>query len=255
MTRWSVLASLLVSAAALAAQQPMDVAAGQRLFAANCAVCHGADGTGATTPVNLTRGEFKHGASGEELFNTISKGVPGTEMPGSFLSPGEIRQVVEFVQSLARPAGSSSGAADPSRGEALFHAKGCLSCHRVTEDLSHGDVIRFGPSLYRIGNRRSFVVLQNAIPRVHGGLAEFHWRVAAVTKSGSRVVGTRLNEDTFSIQLRDADNNLVSLLKHDLRELKVEQGDPMPAFPNTLSAAEVNDLAAYLAALRSADSR
>jgi mono/diheme cytochrome c family protein len=244
-----------VSAATLAAQQPVNVAAGQRLFAANCAVCHGPDGAGATAPINLTRGEFKHGGSGEELFNTISKGIPGTEMPGSFLSPAEIRQVVAFVRSLAGSAGSSSSAGDPSRGQALFHGKGCLSCHQVTENLSHGDVIRFGPSLYRIGDRRSSTVLQNVIPRVHGGLAEFHWKVTAVTKSGNRIVGTRLNEDTFSIQLRDADNKLISLLKQDLRELKVEQGDAMPAFPNSLTAAEVNDLAAYLATLRSAASR
>jgi putative heme-binding domain-containing protein len=233
----------------------VNTAAGQRLFAANCAVCHGPDGTGGTARVNLTRGEFKRGGSDEELFNTISKGVPGTEMPGSFLSAGEIRQVVTFVQSLARPAGSFSGAGDTTRGEALFRGKGCLSCHRVTEDQSHGDVIRFGPSLYRVGDRRSLAALRNAIPRVHGGLAEFHWKVTAVTKSGSRVVGTRLNEDTFSVQLRDADNNLVSLLKRDLKELKVEQGEAMPAFPTSLSAAEVNDLAAYLATLRGRDSR
>lgn len=253
---WSILASLLVSGAALAAQQPADVAAGQRLFAANCAVCHGADGTGATSPINLTRGEFKHGGSDQELFNTISKGVPGTEMPGSFLNPSEIQQVVEFVKALARPAGRSSGAGDPSRGEVLFRGKGgCLPCHRVTEELSHGDVIRFGPSLYGIGERRTVTVLQNAIPRLHGALSEFNWKVTAVTKSGARVAGTRLNEDTFSIQLRDSNNNLVSLLKKDLGELKVDQGDLMPAFPSMLSAAEVSDLAAYLATLRKGDSR
>ena len=255
MTRWSVLASLLVSVAALPAQQPADIAAGQRLFAANCAVCHGPDGTGATTPVNLTRGQFKHGGSDEELFNTISKGIPGTEMPGSFLNPSEIRQVAEFVQSLARSAGPGA-AGDRSRGEELFRGKGgCLPCHRVTEELSHADVIRLGPSLFGIGDRRSVTVLQSAIPRVHRGLSEFNWKVTAVTKSGSRVAGTRLNEDTFSIQLRDADNNLVSLLKRDLGELKVEQGDPLPAFPSALSAAEVSDLAAYLATLRRAGSR
>ena len=249
MMRRSVFASLLASGAALLAQQPADIATGQRLFAANCAVCHGADGTGATSPINLTRGEFKHGGSDQELFTTLSKGIPGTEMPGSFLNPGEIRQVVAFVKALASVPGRSGGAGDAARGEAVFRGEGgCLPCHRVSEGTSHGDV--FGPSLHGIGDRRSLAVLQNAIPRVHGGLSEFHWKVTAVTQSGARLTGIRLNEDTFSVQLRDADNNLVSLLKKDLKELKIEQGDPMPAFPSDLSAAQVNDLAAYLATLR-----
>ena len=219
-------------------------------------MCHGPDGTGATAPVNLRRGEFKHGGSDQQLFQTISTGIPGTEMPGSFLNPSEIKQVVAFVQSLAGGAGRFGGAGDASRGEAFFRGKGgCLPCHRVTEDLSHGDVLRLGPSLYGIGDRRSVAVLESTIPRVHFGLAEFRWKVTAATKSGARVEGMRLNEDTFSIQLRDSGNHLVSLLKKDLDELKVDQGDALPALPSGLSPAEVNDLAAYLATLRGRDTR
>jgi mono/diheme cytochrome c family protein len=246
-----ILAFAFSAGTTLLAQQPEGLAAGQRLFAANCAVCHGVDGTGATTPVNLTRGQFKHGGSDQELFETISKGIPGTEMPGSFLKPGEIRQVVAFVQSLARGAGQPAGAGDATRGAELFRGKGgCVSCHGVTEQSSHGDATRVGPNLYGIGERRSGAVLQNTIPRIHRGLADFNWKVTAVTKAGARVVGTRLNEDTFSIQLRDSKNSLISLLKKDLAEWKVEEGERLPAFPSTLSAAEVSDLAAYLVTLR-----
>jgi hypothetical protein len=85
---------------------------------------------------------------------------------------------------------------------------------------------------------------------VHSGLAEFHWQVTAVTQSGKRVAGTRLNEDTYSIQLRDAGNNLVSLVKKVLKELNIERGDPMPVFENSLSHNEISDLAAYLSTLR-----
>jgi mono/diheme cytochrome c family protein len=247
----SILLVLSLSAASLLAQQQDELAAGRRLFAANCAVCHGVDGTGATTPVNLARGQFKHGGSDQDLFDTISKGVPGTEMPGSFLNPSEIRQVVAFVQSLARTGGQPGGAGDVARGEALFRGKGgCVACHSVSEESSHGDATRLGPNLYGIGGRRSLPVLENTIPRIHSSLAEFNWKVTAVTKSGARVVGARLNEDTFSIQLRDPNNNLVSLLKKDLAEWKVEEGERLPAFPSTLSAAEVSDLATYLVSLR-----
>lgn len=252
--KWTALAIALLSASALAAQQQADVVAGQRLFASNCAVCHGADGTGGTSPVNLARGGFKHGGSDQELFATISKGVPGTEMPGSFLNPSEIRQVVEFVQALAGLSPSGGGAGDVARGESLFRGDGgCLPCHRITEEGSHAGGIQLGPNLFAIGDRRSFVTLRNSILRVHNGLAEFQWQVTAVTQSGKRVAGTRLNEDTHSIQLRDSGNNLVSLLKKDLKEFQIERGDPMPAFESGLSDAQVSDLAAYLSTLRRAD--
>jgi putative heme-binding domain-containing protein len=248
---WTTLAIALLSASVLAAQQPADAAAGQRLFASNCAVCHGADGTGGTSPVNLARGDFKHGGSDQELFDTITKGVPGTEMPGSFLNPSEVKQVVEFVQALASLSEQPAGAGDAARGESLFRGKGsCLPCHRITEEGSHGGGIQLGPNLFAIGDRRNFLTLRNSIRRVHSGLAEFHWQVTAVTQSGKRVAGTRLNEDTYSIQLRDAGNNLVSLVKKDLKELNIERGDPMPVFENSLSHNEISDLAAYLSTLR-----
>jgi putative heme-binding domain-containing protein len=242
---------MLISALPVAAQQPADVTAGQRLFAANCVVCHGQEGTGGTSPVDLTRGQFKQGGSDQELFNTISNGVPGTEMPGSFLSPGEIKQVVEYVKTLARPMAGSGGEGDPAQGAALFRGKGgCLPCHRISPEGSHSEGIQLGPNLYSIGDRRTFSMLQSSILRAHNVLSQFRWKVTALTKSGQRVTGTRLNEDTHSVQLRDANNNLVSLLKANLQEFRVEQGDPLPAFQRDLSPAEVNHLAAYLATLR-----
>lgn len=241
----------LLFSGVLAAQQPADAAAGQRLFEANCAVCHGADGTGGTSPVNLARGEFKHGGSDQELFNTISKGVPGTEMPGSFLNAGEIRQVVEFVQSMAGSSAPRGGRGDTARGQALFRGEGgCVACHLVTDEGSHGGGAQLGPNLYGVGDRRTVSSLYDAVERIHRGMAEFYWQVTAVTQSGDRVAGRRLNEDTFSVQLRDSRNNLVSLLKKDLKELKVERGQPLPAFPNWLSVAQISDLAAYLSTLR-----
>ncbi len=254
-TKWAVPAATLLFASALAAQQSADMAAGKRLFEANCAVCHGVDGTGGTSPVNLARGEFKHGGSDAELFDTISKGVPGTEMPGSFLKPGEIRQVVEFVQALGNPFVSPGTGGDAGRGQELFAGSGgCAACHSVVEEGSHAGAL-FGPNLYGIGDRRSVEDLIDSIPRVHRGLAEFRWTVSAVKQSGEKVAGLRLNEDTYSIQLRDGENTLVSLLKKDLKELKVERSGRLPVFDDGLSASNVGDLAAYLATLRRSGSR
>ncbi len=72
---------------------------GRSLFKERCAGCHGARGTGVATkvlkddwgfrtwPRNLTKGwTFKFGNSPEEIYRTVTVGIPGTQMP-SFSDP------------------------------------------------------------------------------------------------------------------------------------------------------------------------
>jgi mono/diheme cytochrome c family protein len=62
--------------------------------------------------------------------------------------------------------------------------------------------------------------------------------------------GARVNEDTFTIQLRDSNNELHSYRKADLRQVEKEFGkSAMPSFKDRLSASDVNDLVAYLSSL------
>src|SRR5437867_4135246 len=61
------------------ARNPAAIQAGQQSFMARCAFCHGTDGKGTGRGSNLTRGTWAHGGRDSELFNTIKKGVPGTE--------------------------------------------------------------------------------------------------------------------------------------------------------------------------------
>jgi mono/diheme cytochrome c family protein len=73
---------------------------GAQVFAASCARCHGADGSGGTGP-QLSQGavvqDFPDVAD-EIAFVTKGRG----SMPsfGGQLSPGEIRQVVDFTRTL-----------------------------------------------------------------------------------------------------------------------------------------------------------
>jgi cytochrome c oxidase cbb3-type subunit III len=65
------------------------------------------------------------------------------------------------------------------------------------------------------------------------------------------VRGLRINEDTFTLQLRDADNRLYSFRKQDLKELKRDSsGSLMPSYKTVFSPTEIDDLIAYLASLR-----
>ena len=84
-----VLGLLLAAAASLAAQGS-DVEAGWQLFRAHCAVCHGLDGAAAPA-ADLRRGQFRRGSSYEDLFRTISNGIPGTPMPGMNFTGYQLR--------------------------------------------------------------------------------------------------------------------------------------------------------------------
>jgi len=78
----------------------------------------------------------------------------------------------------------------------------------------------------------------------------FAW-MAATGAAGEAVRGVRVNEDTFTIQLKDARGRFYSFRKSELKELRrLEHETPMPAYQGQLAGAELEDLVAYLAGLR-----
>jgi putative heme-binding domain-containing protein len=110
-----------------------------------------------------------------------------------------------------------------------------------------------GPDLTEIGERRSAEFLQESILRPEHNVLPRHWRVQAVAKDGKRYTGTRLNEDTYSLQLRQDDGRLVALMKEDLTEFRLDKSTSMPSYADRLVEAEVNALVAYLSTLEGRD--
>ena len=84
-------------------------AAGGELFAANCAICHGASGDGRglrregmnPPPANLTLLAWSEETSGSRVYQVIRSGVPGTAMPSwSTLDDRDIWELVAYITSL-----------------------------------------------------------------------------------------------------------------------------------------------------------
>jgi mono/diheme cytochrome c family protein len=67
------------------------------------------------------------------------------------------------------------------------------------------------------------------------------------------VTGVRLNEDTYSYQIRDINGRLRALAKEELIEHEVVRTSAMPSFRGKLGEAELEDLVAYLAGLDGAE--
>ena len=70
--------------------------------------------------------------------------------------------------------------------------------------------------------------------------------VRVVTKDGRTIRGRRLNEDTYTVQLIDDQERLLSLVKADLKEFVVETTAPMPSYQGRLTTDEMADVMAYL---------
>jgi len=108
------------------AEDPEAMRMGMRLFANNCAVCHGSDGGGAWGYPNLTNGDWQWGSSPERIFQSIYDGRRAV-MPAWSNSLGEqgIGDVTEYVLSLA---GREYDEDRAERGSTVY-ARNCASCH------------------------------------------------------------------------------------------------------------------------------
>jgi cytochrome c oxidase cbb3-type subunit III len=224
---------------------PQDLARAKQLFEAQCSPCHGIQGTGGKG-ANLARPTLKHAADDTALFSVIQNGIDDTGMPGAWqMTDREIWLVIAHVRSLGRVAVEKLPG-DPAKGKALFEAHGCSGCHMLK-----GSGGSLGPELDEVGARRSAQRLRQCLLDPGSALPDGFVMVHAVLNDGSTLEGIRVNEDSFTIQLRDLANHFHSLRKQQLRALDYKtNATPMPSFRDKLSPIELDNLVAYLAGLR-----
>ena len=244
-TAWILCAISLAAQEHAGQYSQADIERGSRIYSANCVPCHGPNGD-LVHNVDLRSGKFRHAASEEELGRVIAAGIPGTAMPPHKFDPSELSWIVAYVRSMGGDASTVLLSGNSSRGEAVFRGKGgCLSCHRV-----NGEGSRLAPDLSEIGAVRTPERLRRSLLDPTAAMLPMHRSVRAVTLDGKVVTGRRLNEDTYSVQLVDSEEHLVSLMKADLREYKVIPASPMPSYRGKLAADELADLLAYLLSLK-----
>jgi mono/diheme cytochrome c family protein len=99
------------------ASTPASIAAGKRVYDANCAACHGNRAQGAVKagitisiieeqrgrqPPDLTDGQADHGSSDGDIFRVIKRGLLPTMMPGfdGSIPDREIWNIVNYLRSL-----------------------------------------------------------------------------------------------------------------------------------------------------------
>jgi len=108
------------------ARNPQAMAVGERLFANNCAACHGADAKGSKGFPNLTDTDWLWGGSPERINETITQGRQGMMPPiaAAVGSPEDVRNVAQYVLSLS---GSAHNSIAAEFGRPKFAV--CAACH------------------------------------------------------------------------------------------------------------------------------
>src|SRR5262249_37287103 len=132
------------------------------------------------------------------------------------------------------------------RGRTALESKGdCFRCHRIGAQGS-----RVAPDLSDIGAIRGAASLLRSLTDPVSQMMPINRPVRAVTRDGKVINGRRLNEDTYTVQLMDDQERLVSLTKADLREFTVLTTSPMPSYKGRFSDDEIADVVAYLLTLK-----
>jgi mono/diheme cytochrome c family protein len=153
--------ALFAGALGLRAQHsftPIDVEDGGRLYRANCAICHGAQGDG-IAGIDLGHGKFRRAKNDDDVAAIIRTGIAGTAMPPTTFSDFQALTVVAYLRSIAAATGTGTSGGDQVRGKAIYNGKGgCAGCHRI-----RGEGSRNGPDLSDIGNLRLAGELERSV--------------------------------------------------------------------------------------------
>ncbi len=222
-----------------------DIAAGRTIYASQCQLCHGPNGE-QVNGVDLRRGRFKRSVSDEDIAAVITNGISSAGMPPFTLRPAEITSLLAFIRAGFDPSGVAVKVCNVSRGKALYAGKGqCSSCHRI-----NGAGPRVAPDLSDVGAGRSPAALQRSLLEPTAAMWPINKPVRLVTSDGREIKGRRLNEDTYTVQIIDDQERLLSFDKAALKTYELGRTSPMPSLDKTFTADEIADLIAYLLSLK-----
>lgn len=233
---------------------PFDIRAGANYFERQCSRCHGFDAKGndEVGAPDLT-GRLRRASSSAGIFNILREGISGTAMMAvdPTVPDAQLWQLAAYIESLSSDPTNVVLAGSATAGEALFNGAGdCRSCHLVG-----GEGGRLGPDLSAVGQRLSPEELLLALVEPSASVAPRWWTLSVEDKSGRRVSGLRMNEDSFSVRLMDSDARLWSFPRAQLTSIERSEASTMPSYASRFNDEQIDDLVAYLFSLASHSDR
>ena len=239
------------------AQSPLDeltaadLAEGEKIFKVHCARCHGIAGQGGEGS-NLVRSKLKYATDDQALIDLLDEGIPGTGMPAIWtLDEQQTTQVAGYVRTLGELEAEEMPG-NPGRGKDIYQKSGgCPACHIIA---GHG--IGIGPELTHVGDQRGLDYLRQSLTDPAATQSQTmgyqNYLTVRVKSLQAEVEGLRVNEDAFTIQVRDMSGTIHSFRKDELTEFeKIFAHSLMPEYSAALSDEDMDDLISYMMSLRS----
>lgn len=234
------------------APDPVAAERGEKLYAPNCAFCHGARANGASGPDLIRSPLVLHDDKGELIGSLLREGRPDKGMPAfPGLTPAQVSDLAQFLHlriELAANRGlykvENVVTGDAKAGETYFDGAGqCRSCHSPTGDLAG------------IGARLQPVELQSAFlwpgsptgERRRGASGN---QITVTQVSGQSISGTVKRLDDFEVSIYDSSGNYHSWPRD---EVKVAFKNDLAAHRRLLDRytdADIHNLLAYLVTLK-----
>jgi len=212
------------------------LAHGERVFSASCESCHGPRGSGGFGPP-LDR----VGVLDDAVFRRVIREGAPRGMPAIPLSDSDIAAVLQYLRRLPQEASATTRVGDPKRGAQLVAHQGCRRCHTLEGAGGH-----LGPRLDGIAGARGVAHLRTALVDPRAAIEPQYRGVRLVDAAGKTYVGVLLNEDADWIQIRTESDQLLSFEKARLRSVEAMTDSLMPTYKEALTAAEIEDVVAYL---------
>ena len=235
---------------------PAGAGRGQKLYAAECVTCHGANARGTERGANLIRStRVLRDRYGSAIGPFLKKGHPTqTGTPSGSLTDAQITDLSHFIWDRINNTLRGSPefdvkdvlTGDPKAGEAYFTGEGrCSTCHSATGDLA-GYGKRFAP----VEIQQRFV-----FPSAIGGRGRGGGRppvIATVTPAnGAPVSGALVSIDDFHVALRDKSGEYRSWVRTPgMKVVKTDPYTPHVELLDRLTDKAMHDVVAYLETLK-----
>lgn len=163
------------------------------------------------------------------------------------LNDQRVWQVVGYVRTLGDTGPVEAAKGDATKGKTVYDANGCSLCHAI--GMTGGGV---GPQLTTIGRSRPPKYFYEFLRDPGKNPPAGYDLVRVIKKDGRELTGIRVNEDSFTIVLRDVGGHFYSFDKTQLKKIEPQPGKTvMPSYGN-LSETDMDNLVAYLSSLKGA---
>jgi PQQ-dependent dehydrogenase (methanol/ethanol family) len=220
------------------------LASGRKLFAEQCAVCHGTDAQGSDRGPKLAGSRDLRGRSAEQVRDIIRNGIPASGMPAFNLPAGDLDAVAAFVLSLNSAAASAFTPGNASAGEQFFFGSGqCASCHMV-----HGRGSAIGPDLSSVGQEMTAAELNELLQHPESRITPGYELVTVRLRNGQSLRGFARGRTTFDLQLQDLEGRFHLLQDGEIAAVQEEKKSLMK--PLEANTEDLRDVVTYLETLK-----